>query len=120
MVIRYSMRYLIKKIARKKVEQSAYAKHETVSDISVYPAKLARYREISSLPCAATISLNSESRFAAIRNAPLDQNKRMIDDGGRVVGSIKSQPIVRRRGLLIDSERTSTYGKSLVRRGGTL
>src|ERR1700730_13764335 len=44
----------------------------------------------------------------------------MIDDGGNVVGSIIAQPSVNRSGLLMDSEMTSRYGFSLVRKGGTL
>jgi hypothetical protein len=53
------------------------------------------------------ISLNSESRFAAMRNAPPAQYVRMIELGGKVVGSIIDHPIIKRRGLLTDSEMTS-------------
>ena len=33
----------------------------------------------------------------------------MIDEGGRVVGSTIAHPIIRRSGLLMDSEITSRY-----------
>src|ERR1700730_8385705 len=44
----------------------------------------------------------------------------MTDDGGNVVGSTIAQPIVNRSGLFMDSEITSKYGLSLVRKGRTL